>query len=83
MEPQMAKGEAKGEIVILDYSCKGCALCVEYCPKGCIQISKDKFNASGALLPEFVNVEECIACKICGNMCPDFAIEVYKYVDEE
>ncbi len=79
----MAKGEAKGEIVILDYSCKGCALCVEYCPKGCIQISKDKFNASGALLPEFVNVEECIACKTCGNMCPDFAIEVYKYVDEE
>ena len=74
---------AKGEIVILDYSCKGCALCVEYCPNGCIQISKDKFTASGALLPEFVNVEECVACKICANMCPDFAIEVYKYVDGE
>ncbi len=74
---------AKGEIVILEDTCKGCALCVEYCPKSCIQISTDKFAPSGALLPEFVNREECSACRICGNMCPDFAIEVYKYVDED
>lgn len=73
---------AKGEIVILD-SCKGCALCVEYCPNNCIQISKDKFTSSGALLPEFVNKEDCVACKICGNMCPDFSIEVYKFVDDD
>jgi len=74
---------AKGEIVILEDSCKGCALCVEYCPKGCIQVVKDKFTGGGALLPEFVNKEDCIACKICGQLCPDFAIEVYKYVEEE
>ena len=74
---------AKGEIIILEDSCKGCALCVEYCPKGCIQISKDRFAPSGALLPEFANAEECSACRTCGNMCPDFAIEVYKYVDED
>jgi 2-oxoglutarate ferredoxin oxidoreductase subunit delta len=74
---------AKGEIVILDDSCKGCALCVEYCPKGCIQVSNDKFTRSGALLPEFINHEECSACGICGNMCPDFAIEVYKFIDED
>ena len=73
---------AKGEIVILD-TCKGCALCVEFCPKGCIQISTDKFTSAGALLPEFINPEECTACRTCGNMCPDFAIEVYKFVDEE
>ncbi len=72
---------AKGEIVILEDLCKGCALCVEFCPKECIRISKDKFTKSGALLPEFVNEEECVACKFCGNLCPDFAIEVYKFVD--
>ncbi len=72
---------AKGEIIILEDSCKGCALCVEFCPKGCIQISRDKFTHSGALLPEVVDPEECSACGICGNMCPDFAIEVYKYAD--
>ncbi len=74
---------AKGEIIIDEYTCKGCGLCVEYCPKGCIQTSKDKFTRSGALLPEFVNPEDCAACKICGQMCPDFSIEVYKFVDEE
>ncbi len=72
---------AKGEIVILEDSCKGCALCVEYCPKGCIQVSKDKFTSGGALLPEFVNKDACTACMTCGAMCPDFAIEVYKYVE--
>ena len=72
---------AKGEIIILEDSCKGCALCVEFCPKGCIQISRDKFTRSGSLLPEVINPEECSACGTCGNMCPDFAIEVYKYVD--
>lgn len=74
---------AKGEIVILEDSCKGCALCVEYCPKDCIQISKEKFTASGALLPEFVGIDDCIACGSCGNLCPDFAIEVYKFIDED
>ncbi len=74
---------AKGEIIILEDSCKGCALCVEFCPKGCIQISRDKFTRSGLLLPEVINPEECSACGTCGNMCPDFAIEVYKYVDED
>jgi 2-oxoglutarate ferredoxin oxidoreductase subunit delta len=72
---------AKGEIIIFDDICKGCALCVEFCPKGCIQISREKFTKSGALLPEFVNQDECSACGTCGNMCPDFAIEVYKFVD--
>ena len=74
---------AKGEIIILEDSCKGCALCVEYCPKNCIQVANDKFTSSGALLPEFVNREECSACGTCGNMCPDFAIEVYKFIEED
>ncbi len=73
---------AKGEIVILG-TCKGCALCVEFCPKNCIQISKDKFAASGALLPEFSNTEDCTACGICGRLCPDIAIDVYKFENQE
>ena len=73
---------AKGEIVILG-TCKGCGLCVELCPKDCIQISKDKFAKSGALLPEFSNKEECTACGTCGRLCPDFAIDVYKYENQD
>lgn len=74
---------AKGEIIILEDSCKGCALCVEFCPNECIQISKDKFKSSGGLLPEFAKPDDCVACGICGQLCPDFAIEVYKFNDED
>jgi NAD-dependent dihydropyrimidine dehydrogenase PreA subunit len=43
----------------------------------------DRFTAQGYVLPFFVGPDKCNACGICGLMCPDFAIEVYKYVGEE
>ena len=71
---------AKGEIVIDEELCKGCGLCVLFCPRGCIAISGEKINPIGYSLPSFVQPEQCNGCGICGWMCPDFAIEVYKYV---
>ena len=72
---------AKGEIVINEQLCQGCGYCTKFCPRGCIEISKDKFSPLGQLLPVFINPETCNGCGICGWMCPDFAIEVYKYVE--
>ena len=69
---------AKGEIVIDEQLCKGCFLCTEFCARECISIG-DKFGALGYRLPVFSNPENCNACGICSWMCPDFAIEVYKY----
>ncbi len=57
--------------------CKGCALCVEACPKGIIQLSK-RFNAGGFNPAECVNEEACIACGFCARMCPDAVIEVHR-----
>jgi len=71
---------AKGEVVINDGLCLGCGYCAHFCPKGCIQITGDRFSPQGALVPSFVEAEKCNACGICGWMCPHFAIEVYKYV---
>ena len=74
---------AKGEIVVNEKRCKGCGLCVEFCPQDCIAITGEKIGPNGFLLPEVVKPEACTACCICGWMCPDYAIDVYKYVKEK
>ncbi|MFC1963001.1 4Fe-4S binding protein [Chloroflexota bacterium] len=71
---------AKGEIIIDETVCKGCAYCAEFCPNGCVEIQGDRFTSQGYLLPVFTHPEKCTGCGICGWMCPRFAIEVYKYV---
>jgi 2-oxoglutarate ferredoxin oxidoreductase subunit delta len=74
---------AKGEIVVNEQRCKGCGLCVEFCPQDCITITGKKISPSGFVLPEVVKSEACTACCICGWMCPDYAIDVYKYTKEK
>jgi 2-oxoglutarate ferredoxin oxidoreductase subunit delta len=73
---------AKGEIVINDTNCKGCGYCVKFCARGCIVTAGDKVTPRGYLIPSFANAEKCNACGICAWMCPRFAIEVYKYVED-
>ncbi len=71
----------KGEISINEALCKGCGLCVYHCSRGCITLSAEKLSPSGMPLASFINAEKCTACCVCAWLCPDFAIEVYKYTD--
>ena len=71
----------KGEMIINEVLCAGCGFCAEFCARGCIDMSTDKFNAKGFLLPLFSVPDRCNACGICAWMCPEFAIEVDKYVE--
>ena len=73
---------AKGEISIDEGWCKGCGLCVEFCSRECIVITGEKIGPTGYLLPTFSDPDKCNACGICGWMCPDMAITVYKFVEE-
>ena len=57
--------------------CKGCGLCVYFCPKEVLKMS-DRRNEKGYNLVEMVNREDCNACKLCEINCPDFAIYVVK-----
>jgi len=60
--------------------CKGCGLCVFYCPKGVLKLS-DKRNEKGYSTAEVYRANYCIGCKLCEINCPDFA--VYVIVDEK
>lgn len=59
-----------------DY-CKGCGLCIERCPKKCLYFSKENVGFLGTPSVE-IEIEDCIACKICELNCPDSAIRVEK-----
>ena len=57
--------------------CKGCELCVEFCPTGVLTVSPD-INQKGyhPSLPS--HPEKCIGCLFCVLVCPDVAINVFK-----
>ena len=65
------------KIIINQDRCKGCFLCVSFCPKGLIKKSA-KLNKKGLNFVEFDLKQECIGCMQCAIMCPDCCIEVYK-----
>lgn len=72
---------AKGEIEIDEAQCQSCGFCVEFCNRKCITIPEDRLGPKGYPVAVFSLPDECNACGICGWMCPDFAIRVFKYVE--
>ena len=65
----------KGTIRIEKERCKGCALCVEFCSRGCISLSEE-LNLKGYFVAAFSAPDPCNACRNCALMCPDACIEV-------
>ena len=58
--------------------CKGCGLCVDACPKGCLAIAADKINKKGYSPAVMEHPDKCIGCAFCATMCPDCIIKVEK-----
>ncbi len=46
--------------------CKGCGICVAFCPKDVLELKDEKINIK--------NMEACIRCGLCELRCPDYAI---------
>ena len=58
--------------------CKGCGLCVDACPKGCLAIETSKINKKGYSPAVMAHEDKCIGCAFCATMCPDCVITVEK-----
>jgi 2-oxoglutarate ferredoxin oxidoreductase subunit delta len=59
----------KVEITINQQWCKGCGICIAFCPRKVFSTGKQGH-------PEIIDKEKCIKCMLCVERCPDFAIEV-------
>lgn len=49
--------------------CKGCDVCVRFCPENCLALDEEATVVA-------VRPELCTGCRLCELLCPDFAIDI-------
>jgi NAD-dependent dihydropyrimidine dehydrogenase PreA subunit len=62
----------RGEVLLYAKWCKGCHICVEFCPAKVLAMDPDADH------PYVAAPEKCTACHFCDTHCPDLAIVVRK-----
>jgi len=67
----------KGYVEIDQELCKGCQLCIFFCPKVSIFVTEN-LNTAGYQAVAFNGDSKCTGCAICALVCPEVAIEVYR-----
>ncbi len=70
-----------GVVHILEDRCKGCGYCIEFCPKGNLEFSKE-FNKKGYHPPKVTKYGHCVHCHYCEIICPEFAIYATEDIPE-
>lgn len=68
-EPVEVVGPKGHKHLIIKEFCKGCRICVEFCPTGTLGLD-DWFRVA------VLHPERCIGCRMCELRCPDLAIFV-------
>jgi 2-oxoglutarate ferredoxin oxidoreductase subunit delta len=66
----------RGRVTVFPNWCKGCNLCVEFCPAHVLEQGQD-----GRVI--VAHPERCTACRWCELHCPDFAIFVQALSPQE
>jgi 2-oxoglutarate ferredoxin oxidoreductase subunit delta len=56
-------------IVISEEACKGCSICVDFCPTNVLEMKGSVVAVK--------NLDSCTRCQLCDLRCPDFAIQVF------
>jgi len=65
-------------IKINEELCKGCAICIDFCPvDGLLHIDEEHANAKGWNPVLCTDQDKCLSCSQCALMCPDAAITVF------
>ncbi|UCD18699.1 MAG: 4Fe-4S binding protein [Candidatus Zixiibacteriota bacterium] len=55
--------------------CKGCDICIEFCPTGVFEKS-GTLSKKGYYLPVVARMEDCTGCRLCDLLCPELAIVI-------
>ncbi len=77
MAETKSKTRKRGYIEIDGTFCKGCGMCIHFCPQECLALSGG-INASGYVTAVCVDRDRCTGCATCALVCPEAAIEVYR-----
>jgi 2-oxoglutarate ferredoxin oxidoreductase subunit delta len=64
-------GQTEKHIEINRELCKGCGICVAFCPKKILELDEHE-------KAKVINPDECQYCGLCELRCPDLAIEIIK-----
>lgn len=68
-KPRSRKRLPRGKVIVFPNWCKGCDLCIEFCPADVLEQGED-----GRVI--VAHPEMCTGCRWCELHCPDFAIVV-------
>lgn len=68
-QPLKEAGKDKATVVIDAGLCKGCQICIAFCPKNVFELDD---NEKAVVRYQ----DRCNACGLCELRCPDLAIEV-------
>lgn len=74
----------RGRVIVFIERCKGCGLCIDYCPKQILEFSEDyneKTYHYPIIKPGMEN--DCVYCLFCQEVCSDFAIFIEEVEGEE
>ena len=66
----------RGRVTVFPNWCKGCNLCIEFCPTQVLALGDD-----GRVI--VAHPEKCTGCRWCELHCPDFAIFVTNIEEDE
>lgn len=71
---------AHGRVEIDTGFCKGCGLCVQFCPVHILELDASVITPKGYHPAHCIDEALCTGCATCALMCPDVAITVYREV---
>jgi 2-oxoglutarate ferredoxin oxidoreductase subunit delta len=64
------------QITVDSYFCKGCGLCVDFCPQTIMALNMEEISSKGYHPAYCTDQAACTGCLACAMMCPDVAITV-------
>lgn len=78
---QAEKATRPTKVLIDKERCKGCAYCVEFCPRGVLEMSEE-LSPKGYTLAVVADESKCLDCGLCDALCPEFAIHLESSDDD-